>query len=192
MLSLRLHLAILTDTITTQNPDCQLSFESRLPLASQVAVSGDDITRELQLQVCHPEHPQPLATVQVVPAWLEDDRVQHALGQCTASDQQLKLTAQGRGGLAVPLVLDWHLDRLLHPADWNRLTVTEERSVSSACDASGFRVRRGPLQLLLYRSLRRGDALRAVLGYHTASETMYGRLNAKGRIDPLVIVESAE
>lgn len=192
MLSLRLHLAILTDTISTSDAECQLTFESQLPLAQHVSVSTDEITRELQLQVRHPERTEAQLTVQAVPAWLEDDRIQHAFGQFTCADDHLQIAAQGRGGLTVPLVLDWHPDRLLHPADWNRLTVTEERNVKSAFDASGFRIRRGPLQLLLYRSLHCGQTLRAVLGYHTLSETMYGRLNNKGRIDPLVVVESAE
>jgi len=185
MLSLTQRLAVVTDTVTCDDPDAEIEFESRLSLAAQATVTCDTVTRELLLG-CEDQ------VVRAIPAWLDDDRVQHALGDCRAVQNELVLQSQGRGGVCAPLVLDWHPERHRYDADWNRVTVTEERQVQSSDQAAGFRVRIGPLQLLLYRSLRAGETLRAVLGYHTASETMYGRVNNKGRIDPLVIVESDE
>ena len=90
----------------------------------------------------------------------------------------------------MPLVFDWHPDRAIYDADWSQLTVTEDRRVATSQEASGFRVRVGKLQLLLYRSLREGDDMRAVLGLHTSNETVYGRVRRNGDIAPLVLVES--
>ncbi|MEZ6129116.1 MAG: hypothetical protein R3C59_10580 [Planctomycetaceae bacterium] len=185
MLVLTQHLAVITDTVTCSDIQSSIALESRLPLSADVTVSADTVTREMLLGISD-------QVVRAVPAWLEDDRVQHALGDFCVTERELVLTSRGQGGLTVPLVLDWHPDRHQHDADWNRLTVSEDRHVQSASHAAGFRIRMGPMQLLLYRSLRVGSTLRAVLGYHTSSETMYGRINNKGRIDPLVIVESDE
>lgn len=183
MLSLDQHFAVVTDTVTCPEGDAELSCATELTLAAGVQPESNTITRELLLQTdCH--------AVRVVPAWLEDDRVQHADGRCVAEDQILKLSSEGRGGITMPLVLDWHPERIAGDADWSRLTITEDRHVSSPHRAGGYRVRIGSLQLLLYRSLRRAESLRAVLGLHTAHETVYGQVRKDGDVDPLVLVES--
>lgn len=183
MLSLDQHFAVVTDSVTSPERDAEVSCSTDLLLAPSLEAESNTITRDLLLQSdCH--------AVRAVPAWLDDDRVHQAPGQCEVQGRMLHLTANGRGGVTMPLVLDWHPERTACDADWNRLTVTEERAVSSQQQAAGFRVRIGNLQLLLYRSLRRGEGLRAVLGLHTSNETVYGHIQNDGDIAPLVLVES--
>ena len=183
MLVLNEHFAVLTDTVTTPHASAQIEFESRLSLAAGIDVETNSITRELILQ-------GECVSLRAVPIWLDDDRIQNASGSCEQDGSELVLKAHSTGGVALPLLIDWHPDRRAADADWSRLTVTEDRHVTTAQQAAGYRVRIGLLQLLLYRSLRRGERLRAVLGYHTDDETVYSRIKNTGEILPLVLVES--
>lgn len=183
MLSLTDHFAVITNTISAPNADVDIHFASRLPLTGQFAAEANPITRELSLS-------DGRVAVRAVPCWLADDRIQSTAGDFFVADGALRIRAEGRGGVAAPLLLDWHPDRVFREADWNNLTITEDSRVNSTFDACAFRVRVGRLQLLLYRSLRRGEKLRSVLGYHTGHETVYGHIRNSGKIDPLVLVES--
>ena len=183
MLALKEHFAVITDTVTTPDASAQIEFESRLSLTDGIDVATNAITRELLLQ-------GECVSLRAVPAWLDDDRIQNTSGSCEQDGSELVLQAHSTGGVALPLVIDWHPDRRAADADWNRLTVTEDRQVAACQQAAGYRVRIGLLQLLLYRSLRRGETLRAVLGYHTDNETVYSRIRNSGEIVPLVLVES--
>lgn len=183
MLSLRDHFALLTETVTSSTPDAAIEIETSLPIAAGVSCQDNTVTRELFIQ-------NRTSSCRAVPLWLADDRIQNAAGNFLSSDQQLVSRAESAGGVTVPLLLDWHPERQSSDADWSRLTVTEDRQVVSPQAASGFRVRVGDLQLLAYRSLQPGDDLRAVLGLHTANETVYGRVESDGDIDPLVLVEA--
>lgn len=183
MLSLLKNYCVITDTVTCPDEASDVELTVELPLAPAVEVESNTITRDLLLS-------RNGVSLRAVPAWLEDDRVYQASGDCRVEDERLILTARNRGGVTLPLVLDWHRKRIHRPADWNRLTVTEERKVQTPRDAAGFRVRIGDLQLMLYRSLRRGATLRAVMGHHTDNETVYARVRKSGEIAPLVMVES--
>ncbi|MEQ9407712.1 MAG: hypothetical protein RIK87_08280 [Fuerstiella sp.] len=183
MLALQQHFAVLTDTVTSPDAAAQIEFASELQLAAGTTTEANTITRELLI---HSDGP----SLRAVPTWLEDDRVCQAAGALSADDRRLQLSAVSPGGVTLPLVLDWHPERVASAADWNRLTVTEERRRLTARDAAAFRVRIGNLQLMLFRSLRRGESLRAVLGHHTPHETVYGRVRKNGTIAPLVMVDS--
>ncbi|MDG2131359.1 MAG: hypothetical protein P8K08_25400 [Fuerstiella sp.] len=183
MLAFKEHFAVLTDTVTASSASANLEFESRLALVDGIDAKANSITRELNLQGDG-------VLLRAVPAWLDDDRVSNASGSFQQTGAELVMRAHGVGGVALPLVIDWHPDRSALDADWTRLTVTEARRPATARQAAAYRVRIGLLQLLLYRSLRRGENLRAVLGYHTANETVYGRVRNTGEIQPLVLVEA--
>ena len=95
--------------------------------------------------------------------------------------------------MTLPLALDWHPKRIDQPADWTRLSVTESRRAVGAHEASGFRIRIGDHQVLVYRSLIAPTISRAVLGLHTWDESVYGRVPLKGGLlQPLVEVEYPE
>ncbi len=183
MLALKEHFAVLTDTVTAPAAGAQIDFESRLSLLDGFDVETNSITRELKLQ-------REGVSLRAVPAWLDDDRIQNTSGSCELAGSELVMQAHNPGGVMLPLVIDWHPDRRASDADWSRLTVTEARRPVAAQQAAAYRVRIGLLQLMLYRSLRRGQTLRAVLGYHTANETVYSCVRNTGEILPLVLVEA--
>ena len=178
--------AMLTDTVTSINPEHKVQLVTSVPLVQGATRVTDRVTRELTLCV----GPR---TVRTFPLWVDDDRVVHTLGSYREHDGQLELSGIGKGGVTLPLALDWHPKRADAPADWARLTVTESRRTVGAHEASGFRVRIGDHQVLVYRSLVAPTISRAVLGLHTWDETVYGRVPSKGGLlEPLVEVEYPE
>ncbi|MCA9013163.1 MAG: hypothetical protein KDB01_25605 [Planctomycetaceae bacterium] len=178
--------AMLVDSVTSSEPDRNVQLMTSLPLVKGAAVVACDVTRELTISTGS-------RTMRTFPLWLEDDRVQHALGSYQEHDGQLELVGSGRGGVTLPLALDWHPKRIDVPADWNRCTVTESRRTVGAHEARGFRIRIGEHQVLVYRSLLAPAVSRAVLGLHTWDESVYGRVPPKGGlIQPLVEVEYPE
>ncbi len=186
MLATRERFLMLTDSVTSGGPEPRLQLTTAIPFAEATASEPDPVTRELRL-TRGPAH------VRTIPAWLEDDRVQHTFGQCQAHDGQLECSAVGAGGVTLPLVLDWHPKRTSAPADWTRLTVTEARRCNGAHEAAGFRIRIGSFQLLVYRSLIAGRDSRAVLGLHTWDETVYTRVPGRDcAMETLVSVETPE
>ncbi len=178
--------AMMTDSVTCKDPERRIQLVTSVPLAEGTVCTLDAVTRELSLSV-GPRR------VRTFPLWMEDDRVQHTLGSYREHDGQLELSGVGKGGVTLPLALDWHPKRDDAPADWARLTVTDARRIVGAHEASGFRIRIGNHQVLLYRSLMAGQNSRAVLGLHTWDESVYSRVPSKpGQLEPLVEVESPE
>ncbi len=178
--------AMMTDSVTSTDPERKVQLVTSVPLVDGAACSTCAVTRELTLSV----GPR---TVRTFPLWLEDDRIQHTLGSYREHDGQLELAGVGKGGVTLPLALDWHPKRIGQPADWTRLSVTESRRAVGAHEASGFRIRIGDHQVLVYRSLIAPAISRAVLGLHTWDESVYGRVPLKGGLlQPLVEVEYPE
>ncbi len=178
--------AMMTDSVTSNDPERKVQLVTSVPLVDEAACTTDAVTRELTLSV----GPR---TVRTFPLWLEDDRIQHTLGSYREHDGQLELAGVGKGGVTLPLALDWHPKRIDQPADWTRLTVTESRRTAGTHEASGFRIRIGDHQVLVYRSLVAPTISRAVLGLHTWDESVYGRIPLKGGLlQPLVEVEYPE
>jgi hypothetical protein len=176
----------MTDSVTSIDPDRKVQLITSVPLAEGTICTPDSVTRELTLSV----GPR---SVRAFPMWLEDDRIQHAIGTCRENDGRLEFSGTGLGGVTIPLAIDWHPKRTSAAADWARLTVTESRAVVGAGKASGFRVRIGDYQVMVYRSLQRGKNSRAVLGLHTWDESVYGRISPKGgQFESLVEVETPE
>ena len=183
MLSLQDRSAVLCESVTCSSDEADLELISGLPLAADPLAVTSSVTRDLMLHA-------DCISARAVPAWLDDDRIVNTPGDCRKQDDRLVLTGQGRGGATLPLILDWHPERQAHDADWNRLTVTEARTVMAPSTAAGFRVRIGRHQLLIYRSLRPARVPRAVLGQHTQSETIFGRVKKSGDVAPLVLVDA--
>ncbi len=178
--------AILTDSVTCKDPNRKVQLVTSLPLADGSVCAIDSVTREINVLVGS-------RSVRTFPVWMEDERIQHTLGSYREHDGQLELSGIGRGGVTLPLALDWHPRRADAPADWARVTVTESRRVVHEDEAAGYRVRIGDHQVLIYRSLVAGKNSRAVLGLHTWDESVYTRVPSKpGPLEPLVEVESPE
>lgn len=178
--------AILTDSVTCKDPQRKVQLVTSLPLTDGCICAIDSVTREVSILAGS-------RSVRTFPVWMEDDRVQHTLGSYREHDGQLELSGIGRGGVTLPLALDWHPRRADAPADWARLTVTESRRVVHEDEAAGYRIRIGDHQVLIYRSLVAGKNSRAVLGLHTWDESVYTRVpNKPGPLEPLVEVETPE
>ncbi len=178
--------AMMTDSVTSSDPERKVQLVTSMPLVDGAVCATCDVTRELTLSV----GPR---TVRTFPLWLEDDRIQHTLGSYREHDGQLELAGVGKGGVTMPLALDWHPKHIDQPADWTQLSVTESRRTVGAHEASGFRIRIGGHQVLVYRSLMAPTISRAVLGLHTWDESVYGRVPLKGGLlQPLVEVEYPE
>ena len=182
MLHLQDHFAVLTDSVLVKNEGDKVVLRTSLPIAANVNASAATVTRELFLETAGPK-------CRVMPAWLPDDRVDSTDGDCRIENGTLKSAAVGHGGAFMPLVLDWAPKNAKREADWTQLTITEEGKVLTSYHAAAARTRVGQQQLMLYRSMRPGETLRAVLGHHTANETVYGKFTNDGDIAPLVMVE---
>ena len=181
LLSRKLHCLVLADCVSHTGDDA-LELRSRLPLVTGVVPHNETATRECWLE-------RDVLAVRAFPLALEDDRLHRANGSLIATDFAIELRQTSARGLFAPLVLDWHPDRANAPADWRKLTVSEDGKAVGIGHASGHRLRIGDHQIVVYRSLLRNDELRTVLGYHTAHETMIGLFDKDGDIHPLVLVE---
>lgn len=179
--------AILTDSVTVkEGSEEKVTLSASIPLAPGAICAADSVTRELSV-IAGPR------TVRTFPVWMEDDRIQHTLGSYREQDGRLELAATGKGGVTMPLAMDWHPKRQESPADWARLTVTESRQINGSHEATGHRIRIGDHQVLIYRSLITPKNSRAVLGLHTWDESVYCRVPSRpGPLEPLVEVESPE
>lgn len=179
------HLLFMTDTVSCEAAAADVKYSSTIPLQQGVTCEPDEITRALSLRT--PNDADFLARVS--PVWTADDRIVHDPGSLKCVNDELVLSAVGRGGISVPLILDWHPRRRMTAADWTRLTVAESRRIVGGAEAGGFRLRSGKHQWLVYRSLKQSRSSRTVLGLHTADESVYARISSGGQIEPLVHVE---
>lgn len=182
MLHLKDHFAVLAESVLTKNQDDQIVLQTSLPVASNVQPTVGKVTREIFLATKGP-------ACRFIPAWLPDDRIDSTDGDCRTENGMLKCAAVGQGGVFMPLLIDWAPKNSKREADWTKLTITEDSQILTGHKAEAVRTRIGRQQLLMYRSLSPGDTLRAVLGHHTANETVYGKFTNEGEVEPLVMVE---
>lgn len=175
------HFALLADTVTGGRAGT-IEYTSRLPLVEAVVADCALRTRECVLKT-------PRQSARVFPLALPKDRVHSTPGRFEPVDGRLEYSLTAMGGIYAPLVIDWHPARRRNDADWNSLTVTEQRIIVKRDRASGHRLRIGKHQLLVYRSLAKSKESRAVLGLHTFYETVVGKFDTGGTVSPLVMVE---
>jgi hypothetical protein len=159
-----------------------IEYTARLRLARGATATADRATRECRLRTGR-------LTARAFPLALADDRVLSTPGALLASPAGLELRQTSRGGLYAPLVLDWHPRRKRGYADWRTLTVGEEGRRVSPAEAWGHRLRIADFQVLVYRSLTEARPFRTVLGQHTTNETLVGRFDSDGEVEPYVLVE---
>jgi len=184
MLSRRERFLLLADSIAGAPPG-RIEYRASLPLADDILVRLDTPTREAQLTMKG-------FKARVFPLAVAQDRVHSTPHEFTATDERLTLKQVAQGeGLFAPVLLDWHPDRTRADAQWRSLTVTEDGRVITPDIAAGHRLKLGNLQLLIFRSLKTTGESRAVLGHHTNNETVIAKVDKKGDIDPILMVEPA-
>ena len=184
MLSRRERFLLLADSVSGAPPG-RIEYRASLPLAEDILVRLDTPTREAQLTMRG-------FKARVFPLAVAQDRVHSTPHEFTATAERLTLKQVAQGeGLFAPVLLDWHPDRTRADAQWRSLTVTEDGRVIGSDIAAGHRLKLGDLQLLIFRSLKTTGESRAVLGHHTHNETVIARIDKKGDIDPILLVEPA-
>ncbi|HSG73169.1 MAG TPA: hypothetical protein VLA12_22330 [Planctomycetaceae bacterium] len=162
------------------------SFElkSSLPICSELKLKRDKQTREYELR----EGRSRLA--RMFPLSFEQETIQKASGEIVEEDGRVTLTASGTGGFCLPVVFDWHPKRSKQPAEWRRLTVSENRRACTPAEAAGYRLRIGQRHhLLFYRAIQKSGFPRAILGHHTTNETVIADFDQQGEAIPLLMVE---
>lgn len=187
LLSRTNHFALLAD-IVSGSAGRRIEYSSRLPVVDSVHVEPDTSTRECVLKARR-QRPNGTRCARAFPLALPADRVMSTSGAFGPVGGVLELKQSAIGGLYAPVVIDWAPARRRSYADWRTLTVTEQRRVLKSDAASGHRLRIGKHQLLIYRSVIRSEEGRAVLGQHTANETVIGHFDADGEFDPIIEVE---
>lgn len=181
LLSRTARFALFADCISARR-GARIDYVSRLPVVERAAAKPDRATRECGLKA-------PGVSARVFPLALPAERVMSTPGSFAALDGRLELRQTATGGLYAPVVIDWHPARRRSYTDWRRLTVSEDGRRLASDIACGHRLRIGGHQLLIYRSLKRSEQPRAVLGHHTLHETVIGRFTPGGGVEPILLVE---
>jgi len=178
------HFVFLSDIVTGAET-ANLEYRSFVPAAPGITGSQDDETHELSLKIKE-------LSARVFPIGLPQKRDFFQPGSLALNDQSqlvLHQHAAEAKSLYAPLVIDWEPELKRKAADWASLTVSEGGKISARDEASGHRLRIGAHQLLVYRSLKKGEVSRAVLGHNTNYESVIGRFDTDGELSPLLFVE---
>lgn len=184
MLSRRDKFMLLADSVSGVTRE-RIEYRAMLPLVGGLTAQLDRPTREAQLTARG-------FKARVFPLAVAQDRIQSTPHEFTANDERLSLTQVAEGeGLFAPLIIDWHPDRQRSGAQWRSLTVTEDGRVIGPDIAAGHRLKLGDHQLLVFRGLKHTGESRAVLGHHTNNETVIAKVDKKGDVDPILMVEPA-
>jgi hypothetical protein len=182
LLSRRDKFLLVADAISGA-PAGRLRYRSRLPLAPGVKPDWLPGRRELVLTAGR-------SKARVLPLALPEDTTFSSPHRFEVSEHGLVLEQVADGqGLLAPLVIDWHPNRRSADALWRKLTVTEAGQVLSGDAAAAYRWQIGKQQWLLLRALKRAKVPRAVLGLHTANETVIGRFESAGTVNTILAIE---
>lgn len=161
-------------------PDGEFSYQSRLPAVAGITGTSNARTREVELAADG-------VSIRCFPVALPDRHVFSTPGKF-GTDFSFSTTVRGTGWYN-PILFDWSPARRTATAEWRALTVAEDRTAVKPGVASGYRLKLGSHQWLMYRSLVRTDEPRSVLGHQTRYETVIGSVEANGDITPLMLVE---
>jgi hypothetical protein len=182
LLGRREDVLVIAEAVRGVDADQRVILQSRLPVSTRLRPESDGLTREIQI-------PLPSRRVRVFPVHLPWERAAAADGACRVDDDELVLEVAGSGSRCQVLVLGWSDPDGRQPADAAPLTVCEDLRRLGASDACAGRVRVGTRQWIYLHNLTTGAVPRSVLGLHTASETVIGRVARSGRVKFLVHVE---
>lgn len=177
--------AVLADAVGHAKAD-GIEYAAHWSLAKKVTVESPDRSPERRLRQGRRAMARvfPVGIAQGPGASVNSTNSKH-LTNGDATGLTLRQTTEGTA-LFAPLVIDWHPERRNEQATWRALTVTEEEVVVRPDRASGYRIRVGDYQLLLYRSLQATPDTRCLLGYHTRFETAIGQFLASGTVNQIM------
>jgi hypothetical protein len=181
LLTRRDDLLLLADAVIGKG-EPRIDYISRLPLVPGLEVLPFSRTRECRVS-------GPAGPARLFPLGLPCERTIGTGGHFVGSDRPLELRQSGIGGLYAPIAIDWNPARRRSPAVWRSLTVAQSGIALPAGRAAGCRLQIGKAQWLVYRSLSPILEPRTVLGQHTMYETLIGRFDRSGEVEPIVLVE---
>ncbi|MEX2113941.1 MAG: hypothetical protein WD845_12195 [Pirellulales bacterium] len=162
-----------------------LEYRSVLPLSGGTRFHGEKETREGTLAVAGK------SAARVLPLALPEWRVERAPGELCSKGDALELSHVTHAcRLFAPLLVDLNPERLRRQLTWRRLTVAEERQNVAPDVAAGFRAEIGGSQWVVYRSLA-PPTVRSLLSKSLLNQFLFGVFSAKGKVEPLVEIESA-
>lgn len=174
--------ALLGDAVIATDSD-RLRYSASLPSLSGWRSKPNRTSREVRLS-------SDGITARVIPLTLPQVLAKNTAGELAAGPDRIRYMTEGAGGALYSAVfIDWSPRRRSASAEWNPLTVSEQRSTLPSHVAAGFRLRVGRYQWLIYRSLRHSGEPRAVLGHHTRYETVIGAFKSTGDVETIVAVE---
>ncbi|WP_397570558.1 hypothetical protein [Schlesneria sp. T3-172] len=161
----------------------RIEYESRLPLCEGMVATCAGPTREGKISGSR-------FKARVFPLGIPQDRVLSTPHEFSVegNDLVLKHVAEGEG-LFAPLLFVWHPERTRVDATWRTLTVTEDGRVVGPDAGVGYRLKLGDFQLMISRNLKKTGYARACLGHHTFNETVVGKFDSNGDIEPILMVE---
>jgi hypothetical protein len=174
---------LMADSVS-RAPQGRIELTSRWPLATDIEAEPDTNSRAVVLN-------GPRCRGRAFPLALPSSRLYSTPHRFGLVDGHLELHQVVEGhGLVAPLIFDWHPQRRSKDAEWRTLTISENTRAAASDAAAGYRLRVGSSQWLFYRSLKKTQYARAVLGHHTFHETVVARFDASGDTEPLIMIES--
>jgi len=180
--------AVLTDGFSSSavpaGQPAELSYRSRLPLASGIAVHPAAETRDLSLAG---RKPSAIVLPLALPEWRTDPRGGTLAKLEDASALELRQSCRGQR-LYAPLWIDLCPKRAKRPFTWRQLTVAEQLQNQPRDVAAGYRVQFGKRQWLIYRSLAKA-ANRTLLGVNLSTEFLLARFGRDGEIETVLEIE---
>jgi hypothetical protein len=175
-------LAVIAEAVRGVSAEQPVELVAQLPLPTQLLPEADGLTREIQI-------PLSSRRVRVAPVHLPWERATAAEGSCRIGEEGLLSQIAGRGPRCQVLMLEWLRSDADEPADAAPLSVVENMRRVTPAEACAGRLRVGDRQWLYCHNLTRGAVPRSVLGCHTDSETVVGRVGKGGAVEYLVHVE---
>jgi len=173
---------VIGDSVRFTEPG-DFHYQRQLPFSAGWDLLEDGATRELALT--NGEH-----RVRVFPWSSPQNRIDRGAETTRQVDGSLQLDVTGSAsGLYSATLFDWSDSRRDEPADWQRLTVSEDGRYIPPEIASAYRLRLGKKQWVVYHSLTKPQIPRTALGIHTGNETVIAEFAADGEIKTLVEVE---
>ena len=162
--------------------EAKIQYDSRLPLADDIAYLPEEATCEGYLK-----NTRPLCTV--LPLSLPEWRTAAAQGKLDMDGDQLHLSLNvSSQRLYAPLFFDLASGRWVEKRTWRQLTVAERLQIQPSEVAAGYRVQLGRKQWLIYRSLA-PCGNRTLLGQNLSQEFVVARFDSDGCLEELIEIE---
>ena len=161
----------------------RLDYSQTFELASGISTVEETETREIYLR------DEMKIRSLVMPLGLPEWKTEQCDSALQCSDGRIRLNQSATGcNLYCGLFFDLSPRRSKHPRTWRQLTVAQSLQAVAHDVAVAYRVRVGPDQFVVYRSLAEPDN-RSFLGQNHSCEFFVGRLESDGNATEIISIE---